>query len=355
MQLTPRIRFISFAVVTVAALAIAATVFLQAAGEERRARSIEADPAERTDVASMTATGPYIVFRHAADDADWGKVAMVPVADPGGPRAVLPQRCERVAAAREEPGRLSCLDAGDGVLPSLQLRTIGGTDFGALGDVGLAGIVASRTRMSAAGTRASSTTFVTGDSYQHTGEFSTRTRIYDVAADGSPDLSDSVDLEELDVFLDGEPRDEEARNFWGVTFESERTFFVTMGVGDDTWLMHGDLDEGRLDTVTDDVECPSISPDGSHLAFKRRTAAGDGWRFEVMDLESMTTTVLGETESVDDQLAWLDDDTVMYAKARPSQRADRPRVFDVYAADIDGSPPRLLIAGAESPTVVDAT
>jgi hypothetical protein len=56
------------------------------------------------------------------------------------------------------------------------------------------------------------------------------------------------------------------------------------------------------------------------------------------------------TEGVDDQAAWLDDNTVLYGKPRAGAAA---AIDDTQAVSADGSAgPRLLIASAWSATVV---
>jgi hypothetical protein len=58
----------------------------------------------------------------------------------------------------------------------------------------------------------------------------------------------------------------------------------------------------------------------------------------------MARTPLAETRSVDDQAAWLGNDTVMYALRRAGRAAD------VWAVPADGTgKPALLIPDAESP------
>ena len=58
--------------------------------------------------------------------------------------------------------------------------------------------------------------------------------------------------------------------------------------------------------IAEDVECPSLSPDETRVAFKRRQ--GDNWRLHVLDLDTGREYPLAETRSVDDQVEWLDDD-----------------------------------------------
>jgi len=104
--------------------------------------------------------------------------------------------------------------------------------------------------------------------------------------------------------------------------------------------------------VRSDVECPSLSPDGARLAYKvDDPGPGTHWSFAVLDLATGRETVLaGETRGVDDQAAWLDDDTLLYGVPR----SDEPGVSDVWSLDVDRSDalPDLLVEQAWSPAVV---
>ena len=65
--------------------------------------------------------------------------------------------------------------------------------------------------------------------------------------------------------------------------------------------------------IHENVECPSLSPDGTRIAFKKRTGSkGTPWRLTVLDLATMRETPLSERRSVDDQAEWLDDGRVLY-------------------------------------------
>ena len=198
--------------------------------------------------------------------------------------------------------------------------------------------IPSRARTSPDGRYAAATSFVTGDSYLVPGEFSTTSTIYDARTGKVVERT----LERFTVIRDGqrfEPRD---RNFWGVTFAKDgRTFFATMGTAAHTYLVHGDLSTRRIETVQRNVECPSLSPDERRIAYKKRRADG-AWRFTVLDLETGRETALAETRSIDDQLAWLDSDRVLYGVAG--------KVW-VMRAD-GGGKPRVLLRRADSPTVV---
>ena len=208
--------------------------------------------------------------------------------------------------------------------------------------------IPSRTRLSPDGTLVSSTTFVSGHSYMQVG-FSTATEIRDVGGSGHGNL------EKFDLVLARQasvaPRD---RNIWGVTFaDDDNTFYATVGTGGETYLVRGDLAARTLTSVADHVECPSLSPDGTRIGFKQATER-DGqtwWTPAVLDLATGERTVLaGETRNVDDQVEWLDDDTLLYGLARD----DEPGVTDVWAArhHAPTPQPRLLIEQAWSPAVV---
>ncbi|MEU3645628.1 hypothetical protein AB0E59_19760 [Lentzea sp. NPDC034063] len=197
----------------------------------------------------------------------------------------------------------------------------------------------SRTRVSASGRWVAWTVFRSGDSYLADGGFSTTAGAYDLqtgAHHGS--------LEDFTSIVDGKRFELEDRNFWGITIAADdRTFYATMASGGKTWLMRGDFEAQRMESIRENVECPSLSSDGRRIAYKFRT--GDRWRLHVLDLDAGTDIALAETEHVDDQPAWLDDTTIGYA--RPVD--GRPVLFAV-PADGSGSP-RELRPGT-SPSII---
>src|SRR5206468_275555 len=136
-------------------------------------------------------------------------------------------------------------------------------------------------------------------------------------------------------------------NFWGVTFAKDSNrFYATLGTGNNRFLVEGDTAARHLRVIHDGVECPSLSPDGTRIVYKKRVGTDDPafWRLTVLDLATMKETPLAETQSVDDQAEWLNDRVVLYtpAVAPPG----------IWAAPADGSgPARLLLANATSPVV----
>jgi hypothetical protein len=137
-----------------------------------------------------------------------------------------------------------------------------------------------------------------------------------------------------------------------VTFaRDDNRFYATLGTGGRTHLVEGDLAGRRVRVLRANVECPSLSPDGRRLVFKKRIQ-GRGpvvWRLHALDLATLAETPLAETRSVDDQVEWLDDRRVLYALGDPGGTAST----DTWVVPADGGGhPALLTRGAFSPAVV---
>jgi len=293
--------------------------------------------------ASAWAQGERIVFRNTEVGDEYGLVASVPLGAPGGPRTLGPVACDRVAATAVA---FSCLTAQRGVSTSY-LATVYSNDGREMTHWPLAG-VPSRTRFSPDGTLVATTSFVTGSAYASVG-FSTSTSIRTVQG---TDLAGK--LADWTLVLDGKRAEPADRNYWGITFIDDTTFYATVGLtaAGRTYLVRGDLTARTMTSVASGVECPSLSPDGRRLAFKKVT---DGfgptvhWTPAVLELASGRVTVLSaETHKLDDQIAWLDDRTLLYGLP-----GSAPGDSDVWALAADGaSAPRLFVRHAWSPTVV---
>lgn len=199
-----------------------------------------------------------------------------------------------------------------------------------------------RARVSASGRMVSWTTFVGGDSYTSSG-FSTRTGILDTRSGATV-----ASLEEFAITKDGRRYRHPDVNYWGVTFTADdNRFYATMSTGGKRYLVRGDVAARTVETMKENVECPSLSPDGTRLAFKEAVDADPvkGWRLSVLDLATMRVTATAETTSVDDQAAWLDGGTLAYTLRQDDGRPD------VWSVPADGSgAPKLVIPGAESPS-----
>jgi hypothetical protein len=312
--------------------------------EVRRARAEQAAPTQ-VEVTDGVLDGPHVLFRGTAPGELYGRVAAVALDDLSGPREVTPAVCDRVDSDGETT---VCLRTRRGVVTTYEAEVLD-TAMRTTASWPLPGLP-SRTQLSPDGLVAT-TSFVTGHSYAATG-FSTETTVH--GADGS---EVSGNLEDFTLLVDGERVAPVDRNVWGVTFVDTRYFYATVqsrSLGQ-TWLVRGDLAERTLVTQLDGVECPSLSPDGTRLAYKHDArppgAATPHWTPAVLDLDTMKVTVLdAEQRSVDDQIAWLDDVTLLYGLPR----TDEPGTTDVWSLTADGTAdPAVAIPQAWSPSVVE--
>ncbi|MFG6404016.1 TolB family protein [Microbacterium sp. P04] len=329
----------------VAAIGLGSTAVVGVLAWQQHDQDRSAPSAADTVLAVGTGPADRVVFRNTAEGTGYGHVASVDLAAPAGQRAVDDLICDRVDAALDT---VSCLRNERGIVPSYSatVYTAAGEQ---LAQWPLPGIP-SRTRVSPDGAFVATTSFVTGHSYATVG-FSTETVIR--SADGES----LGDLEEWTLIVAGEPSLPLDRNFWGVTFADDKTFYATVGLASSgrTYLVRGDISTRTLTTLAENVECPSLSPDGTRIAFKRVTSAAGApvhWTPAVYDLATGAVTLLAESRGIDDQIEWLDDDTVLYALPRTDGIGDS----DVWRLAADGSgAPELFIEHAWSPAVVRST
>ncbi|OPC83361.1 hypothetical protein B4N89_22625 [Embleya scabrispora] len=279
---------------------------------------------------------PRLLFRSTESGPGYGRLATVAAADPGGPRTVGERSCDRVYAAG---GTAVCL-ATEGGLTRTPVALVLDANLRQVRRIELAG-TPNRARVSASGRMASWTVFVYGDSYASM-TFSTRTSILDTR---TGELT--ANLEDFTTTRDGKELKSPDRNFWGVTFTADdNTFYATLSTNTTgrTYLVRGDLAARTMTVLRENVECPSLSPDGTRLVFKKKVSQStrNPWRLHVLDLATMRETPLAETHSVDDQAIWIDDHTVGYALPTGSGAAG-----DVWSvpADGGGAPARLVVGG----------
>ena len=197
----------------------------------------------------------------------------------------------------------------------------------------------SRARVSPDGRYGSVTFFVQGHAYAEAGSFSTRTTLIDLQRGEK-----IAELEQFTVTRAGRQVTAADANFWGVTFAHDGDrFYATMATGGKTYLIRGSVAASTARVIHENVECPSLSPDGTRLAYKKRVSSGTKpWRLAVLDLRTMRETLLEETRSVDDQVEWLDDNRALYGVDG-----------EIWVVRADGGgQPRRFMAAAESPAVV---
>jgi len=339
----PDRRLLIFAALSVAAVAgvVGYAVFSRA-----RPPSVPSvvtpQPAEPDPALAELRRSPHVLFRNTALGPTYGRLTLVALETPDGVRHPTPISCDRVHATGTAG---FCLQASRGVLTTYQAISFDAA-FRERQSFTLTG-APSRTRVSRDGTLAASTVFVSGDSY-NAGSFSTRTTIFDLRR-GAP----IGDLESFAVEKDGQPFKKADFNFWGVTFAQDPDrFFATLASGGALYLVEGRVSGRTARVIRDGVECPSLSPDGSRIAFKSR-AIDQGrriWRVRVLTLTSSAEAVLAEPRSIDDQVEWLDDHRILYGL--PTEAAGSGS-SDVWVAAADGTgTPRIFIHDATSPAVV---
>ncbi|GGQ82355.1 TolB-like translocation protein [Couchioplanes azureus] len=283
-------------------------------------------------VRSRPATGPSAQavarWRPGGDllvrDAATGRVASVRdgIRDAGGPA------CDRTYQSART---MICLRAVAGPAGPRTSMTLYDDKGQRLKEIRLPG-VPSRARVSPSGRVVAWTRFTLGDTYA-SGKFSTRTSFYAIETGYLV-----TTMETIALYREGRRFTAPDLNYWGITFVDDNFFYATAGSGGRTWLIRGDTDQWRADAVAPDVECPSLSPDETRIAYKLKI--GGRWYPAVLDLATGKVTRLADTEPFDDQIEWLDDDNVAYG-----------REGGVWSVPADGTGgPRLIAAGASSPS-----
>ncbi|MCX5380736.1 hypothetical protein [Streptomyces sp. NBC_00091] len=338
MTLKRRILILVTAVLLLAAVGVLAVVRASSRAEEKNQARAGGPQVTRGAVSlAPGGDGRRIVFRNMAWGPHRDELATVPAAAPEGPRTASGVSCLRFHAAA---GTGICLRADKGGVQEGYRAVVLDAGLEEVAAHPLAGIP-TRARVSPGGHLVAWTVFVGGDSYAGT-DFSTRTSLLDLRT-GKLDAS----LEDFTIRKDGKEYRNADVNFWGVTFAAdERTFYATLSTGGRTHLVRGDLAERTVTTLRENLECPSLSPDGTRLVFKKRVPglpAEAPWRLHVLDLASMAETPLAEERSVDDQVVWSGDRTVVYSL---------PGDFgaDLYSLPADGGgAPARLTASALAP------
>jgi hypothetical protein len=278
---------------------------------------------------------PVVVFRSLdrAAPGSFGQLALATLRGSAPARMRQALRCERVYFG---PTSGLCLARGSGFAAGYRAQIVD-TDLRVRHEIDVAGIP-SRARVSPDGRFGAVTSFVTGHSYADAGTFSTQTTLIGLARGTTV-----ADLEQFTTYRDSRQVTAVDVNFWGVTFarDSDR-FYATLATGGKTYLVEGSVAARTMRTIHENVECPSLAPDGRRIAYKKRVDGRDGrWRLFVLDLRTMRETPLAETRSVDDQAEWLDDRHLLYALHD---------AIWIVASDGGGRPKRFL-PRAGSPTV----
>jgi hypothetical protein len=298
-------RILAFYIAAVAIVISTDVVMRPAFNVASAAANAPWSPPQMALPAQGLSDGSFLLFRNTTLGGDYGRLGLVALNDPTGPRALTRLSCDRVDF---EGGLGLCLTRP---LTGLVISTsaiVFNAHFKELHQVGLTGFP-SRARVSPNGRYGAVTTFVRGDSYATFGAYSTRTDIIDMRTGAV-----LFDLSTLAVTRNGKPFQSTDFNFWGVTFANDgRHLYATLGTAGQTYLIKADLETRRASVITSNVECPSLSPNDREIAFKRRLPGSDvKWRLSVLDLATLKVHPLAEIRSVDDQVEWLNNSTILY-------------------------------------------
>ncbi|RAJ44128.1 hypothetical protein K353_01597 [Kitasatospora sp. SolWspMP-SS2h] len=320
-------------------LATVGTVAVRYAAQrsDRRDQEQAGGPPVHEGKVALDASGErQLLIRNLAWGPHRDEVAAVPADDPDGPRTASGVTCLRFHAAG---GTGICLQAERGALDDTYHASVLDSALHEVRRFPAPGIP-TRARVSPSGHLVGWTVFVSGDSYAGT-DFSTRTAIVDTR-----DWTFYDNLENFRVIRDGHQVQAADVNVWGVTFADDSGFYATVATGGRTYLVRGDLAARTLTTLHQNVECPSLSPDGTRIAYKKRVADADPaapWRLYVLDLATMTETATAEQRNIDDQALWSDDRTLLYSM--PGDYGS-----DLWSVPADGTgAPALLVRSAVAP------
>ena len=327
--------WIVFAVASVAVLAAVGTIALYVPGQ----RGLSAAGSETESVESDVGLRPKLQV------ITGGHLSLVSRDHPDGPRTVTGLACDRAYAAA---GTVACLRPVD-ALTRTELVVLDSqlTERQSLSLIGFP----NRTTVSPSGRMIAWTLIV--DEHSHVdGGPATSTGILDTRTGA---LIRSLDG--FAVVTDGHPARTSDPNISSVSFADDNRFYASMSFAGRSYLVEGDIRARRLRTVASDVESPSLSPDGTRIAFTHVNSAapdhGHGshggpevrCRLSILDLKTLRITHVAETRSVDDQAVWLDGVTVAYSLQRPDG------INDVWAVPADGTgTPRVLVVEANSPS-----
>ena len=312
---------------------------------QQQAAVVAADaPASPDDIAAVLSQ-PHVVFLYSPTGDQYRRVAVAAL-DAADRQLLTPLQCQRLYA-RADGGLCLGNNYVGGVTSSYNAYTFDRT-FQPRFTFQQAGIP-SRVRLSPSGQFGSMTLFIAGHSYAD-GAFSTATTLVDTRSGET-----LANLEQYTVVQDDRQLSAPDFNFWGVTFASDdKRFYATLGSGGKTYLVQGDLAARRLTVLREGVECPSLSPDGTRLAFKQLVGGGPArtWRPAILDLSTLQDTPLpGETHNIDDQIEWVDNNHVLYAL--PDEGPPATIATNVWLAAVDGSEaPKMFLKFASSPAVV---
>lgn len=319
--------------VVVAAYVVASQ--LSAADADDGGADVSGVVPDRTGLRQAMPSGGHLLVRAVDPEAPRGDGPLYEVHANGRFERVANTKCKRVHAAPS--GETICLGLGPNLVDYRAIFLSADYKRGAWAPVHG---VPDRARVSPDGRYAAYTVFDAEESFgyfESAGDFTVYTRILDTATGRTVRR-----LEDLDIRRDGKSIGTDEDELWGVTFGEGGRFYATAMNRGSFYLIEGNVASERARVIRRRVECPALSPDGTRIAYKRRIAGTNRWRFHVLDLATGETNALAERRSIDDQPEWLGDDWIVYSDDD-----------DVFAARADGSGEAIRLVGrATSPAAL---
>jgi hypothetical protein len=300
------------------------------------------DPAAAARIEKVR-TAPHVLFLSRRTDS-FDQVGLAPVANPEDRLVLASPSCERSYFGRKSG---LCLVINRETLSPRAYAVFVDGELRTTRQLPLDGLPI-RARVSTDNRWAAATVFTSGESYN--GDFTTRTSLYD--------LEDGSVIDNLETFTterDGKTFKEIDFNFWGVTFfPSGDRFLATLGTGGKRFLVEGDIARRHFRVIQADVECPSLSPDGTQIVFKRASTVKGAWRLWTMRLDTGEAwPVTDEDRYIDDQAEWLDNDRVLYGLLYGEGVPEN--ALSIWVSEVSresGFDAKIFVRSASSPSVV---
>jgi len=279
---------------------------------------------------------PFVMFTTLSPKAAHGRVAIVSQRETDSVRHVTSLSCTRLHYAG---GRGLCLTEEPRGRDIAHVAYTFDNQFVRRHRIQLTGVPI-RARVAPTGTLGTITVYA--EKELPNGErLATETIVVDMATGRLVANLATFDIRDADALPLG-PRDFSSTALAG----DADTFFATLITPVEHFVVVGSMAKRQLTVLKRGLAAEALSPDGRHLAAKKRMGERGFWQLMIVDTATGLERPLNHgSRSVDDQVEWFDNEHVIYHDATDEGTA-------IWVLSIDGaSRPRLLIPDAFSPAV----